>query len=461
MITLTYTTLSEICKGEIIRRGKKDSFQGISIDTRTAEKDMLFLPLKGQRFDGHHFIREAYEKGISGVLIDKDQKLNTDGLDGIYIIEVEDTLKALMDISSYYRRLFDLPCIGVTGSTGKTTTKDMISAVLGNRFKILKNIGNYNNQIGLPLTIFNLEPQHQMAVLEMGMSSLGEIDSLANIANPNIGVITNIGMSHIEHLGSRENIMRAKMEITNYMNSQDYLLLNGDDQFLSQMRNVPTKFIKIFFGLSKDNDIFPEEIQANKNGGYSIVIHWKGKAISFNILQPGIHNVYNALASIWIAFHYNISPEEIQTSLDEFKPSSMRLEIHQFNNIKVINDAYNASPDSMRAALAVLNLQKGNKLAILGNILEMGTFSEEGHRMVGADLALTDINNLVTVGEMAKWIGEEATKHKVDLDWHSFNNNEELIKDLPKILQNIDAILVKGSRGMRMEEIVYYLQERS
>lgn len=461
MISLTFKEIAEICNGSLIKAGDRASFRGISTDTRTLERDMLFIPLLGQQFDGHNFIMEAYEKGISGVLIEKGKGLEIDAIDDIYIIEVDNTLDALMDISKHYRGRFNIPSIGVTGSTGKTTTKDMIATVLNRGFKVLKNIGNLNNQIGLPLTIFNLEEEYQMMVLEMGMSAQGEIDSLARIATPEIGVITNIGMSHIEHLGSRENIMKAKMEIANYMDSNSFLLLNGDDKYLSEMRHRDTKYKKIFFGLSRENDIYPEELEVNQRGGYSIIINWKGKKERFNILQPGIHNVYNALASIWIALHYNISAQEIQRAFDEFMPTGMRLEILDINDKKVINDTYNASPDSMKAALGVLNLMEGSRLAILGNMLEMGIFSEEGHRMVGEYLASTNIEHLITVGEMAKWIGDEAIKNRSSLRWSSYNTNDAVIRELPSVITNIDAILVKGSRSMRMEEIVYFLQERS
>lgn len=246
MIKQSVEKISEMCHGRIVHRGLKDSIEGISTDSRTIKSNDLFIPLIGENFDGHDFIQAACERGASAILKNRDVKVSFDTLDHIYIIEVDDTTKALQDMSKAYKELFSIPFIGITGSNGKTSTKDMISSVLSSKFHVLKNIGNFNNHIGLPLTLFNLDKHHEIAVLEMGMSEFGEIQTLAEIVKPQVAVITNIGVSHIANLGSRENIMKAKMEISSYLEEGDYLLLNGDNDLLSTLKDQSTSFHKIF-----------------------------------------------------------------------------------------------------------------------------------------------------------------------------------------------------------------------
>lgn len=406
---------------------------------------------------------DAARKGASAILCQKEKKLPIDLLKDVAIIEVKDTLEALQLISQYYRKLFAIPFIAVTGSTGKTTTKDIISSVLAYKYNVLKSMGNLNNQIGLPLTLLNLEKQHEMGVVEMGMSSFGEIEALSKIVNPHIAVITNIGLSHIEHLGSRENIMKAKMEIASYLNDRNYLLLNGDDDQLCKRRREEGNYTKIFFGLSKQNDFYPEIVEDLGEKGSIFSIRINGCLYEFSLRQPGIHNVYNALAAVWIGLYYKLSPEEINLALKLYSPTKMRLEIIQTDDVKIINDAYNASPDSMKAALSVLSSIKGNRrIAVLGNMLEMGDFSEIGHRSIGDAVVSNRIDILITVGEMAKWIGKETEKKsKKSMKIFALNSNQEAIAIINNIIEKDDIFLIKGSRGMRMEEIVKFLQERS
>lgn len=454
--------IAKSCNAKILQKGLINEVEGISIDTRTMESKTLFVALKGESFDGHDFIGAACEKGAAAIIFEINRNLDLSRLKDIYIIEVNDTLKALKDISKFYRDQFNIPFIGVTGSTGKTTTKDMVSSVLSYKKQVLKNAGNFNNQIGLPLTLFKLEERHEAAVLEMGMSSFGEIEALVEIVQPQVAVITNIGMSHIEHLGSKENILAAKLEIASKMRVGDYLLLNGDDDYLSKLRGEPSVYSKIYFGLQKENDVVAGNVINHGEEGFSFDVLIQGEKQAYRLSYPGIHNVYNALAAIWIGRHFGMSQEDIQKALDQFEPSKMRMEIVKLEDIKVINDAYNASPDSMRAALGVLNsFTAGRRIAVLGNIYEMGDFAEEGHRAVGSCFASTGVEVLITVGEMAKWIAEEAIDKKTRKELHILNNNQEAISTLNKILQPGDTILVKGSRGMKMEEIVKYLQERS
>lgn len=460
MMKLTVEQLLEATGGRLIQGSPEIEITGISTDTRTLSPGVLFVPLAGENFNGHDFISNAVAQGARGYLQHQDQG---NAPEGVFVIQVGDTLQALMAISRYYRNLFAIPFVGVTGSTGKTTTKDMIAGVLGAKQQVLKNQGNLNNQIGLPMTLFQLEESHRAAVLEMGMSSFGEIYDLANIVRPKVAVITNIGMSHIEKLGSQENILKAKMEITSFMGEEEVLLINGDDPFLKQVKGIPQKFQVFTYGLSPENDIYPTHVEDHGLGGSTLEVSFKGKQMTFHVKQPGIHNVYNALAAIWLGFYFGLQEDEIQRGLATFHPSKMRLEIHEANGITVINDAYNASPDSMKAALTVLNQMEGaRKIAVLGNIFEMGSFSEAGHRAVGAYAAQGNIDVIITVGDLAQWINEEIKAYEDHGKiLHSFSNNQEAIAFLRDFIKPQDVVLIKGSRGMKMEEIVQEILERS
>ena len=463
MMKLFIEDLAKACDGKILQKGIQDEISGISIDSRTIDANMVFVALRGENFDGHDFISSAYQKKVCGIIVEKGKKVNFDELKDIYIIEALNTEEALKSISRYYKSLFPIPFIGVTGSVGKTTTKDMISSVLAYKKEVLRNIGNFNNQIGLPLTLLKLEEKHQMAVLEMGMSSFGEIEELVKIVNPKVGVITNIGMSHIEHLGSKDNILKAKMEIASQMGADNFLLINGDDEYLGKLKGQKSVYKKVFFGLKPDNDIVAQNVINLGEDGFAFDVIFNGVVQSYSIKYPGIHNVYNALAAIWIGLHFNMTYQDIQEAFNTFTPSKMRMEVINLKDLKIINDAYNASPDSMKAALGVLNnITTGRRIAILGNMFEMGSFSEEGHRTVGDYFTNTEVEVLIAVGDMAKWIAEEIldknhSKKKIFI----VKNNEEAISTLQEILEPMDTILVKGSRGMKMEEIVKYLQERS
>ncbi len=464
MMELLIEELAEVCNGKILQRGSRRTATGVSIDSRTAQKDMLFVALRGESYDGHDFIEVAYEKEVAAIIIDTNKKVNYGPLKDIYIIEAKDSEAALKAIGKYYKNKFQIPFIGVTGSVGKTTTKDMIASVLSYKKEVLKNLGNFNNQIGLPLTLFQLEKKHQAAVLEMGMSSFGEIEELVKIVRPKIGVITNIGLSHIEHLGTQKGILRAKMEIASQMDSECMLLLNGDDAYLATLRAEDSIYKKVFFGMKDINDIIAENIINLGEEGFTFDVRINQSKHSYRIGYPGIHNVYNALAAIWIGIEFHMTHGEIQEAFNSFKPSKMRMEIINLKETKIINDAYNASPDSMKAALGVLsNFTNGRKIAVLGNMFEMGSFSEEGHRSVGEYIvSSTEVDVLITVGDMAKWIAEETlTKDNKIRKIYILKDNEEAISTLREILEPKDTVLVKGSRGMKMEEIVKYLQERS
>ncbi|TCO79310.1 UDP-N-acetylmuramoyl-tripeptide--D-alanyl-D-alanine ligase [Marinisporobacter balticus] len=457
------TEVIEGTKGELVRGNSEDIIYGVSTDSRSIIKNELFIPLVGEKFNGHDYIENAVSLGAIAVITSEWTEENFLKYPHLNIIKVKDTLKALQDLAKYYCLKFNIPIIGVTGSTGKTSTKDMIYCVLAKKYKVLKNKGNFNNHIGLPLTALHLKKAHELAIFEMGMSSFGEIDLLAGLVKPEIAVITNVGLSHIEHLGSQENIMKAKMEITNYFDKKSTLVINGDDPLLKTIKDKACNYNKCFIGFGNNCNYQAINIKDLGEEGirFDVCIH--DKIYPFILNVPGEHNIYNALCAIAVGLHFHVAMKLIQEGIEEFKNSKMRLNVMTTNEkIKVINDAYNASPDSMRAALSVLRkMEKHRKIAILGDMLEMGEYAKQGHYDVGCEAGKA-VDVLIAVGKDARYIANGAKETGMDeRQVFSCKNNQETIYILEKILKEEDAVLVKGSRGMRMEEIVEYIQERS
>ncbi|EYE88407.1 UDP-N-acetylmuramoyl-tripeptide--D-alanyl-D-alanine ligase [Fervidicella metallireducens AeB] len=423
--------------------------KGISTDSRNIKDGDLFIALIGQKFDGHEFVQSCYERGAAAVLVSK--KVDVDCPQ----IIVNDTLAALREIARYYRDKFKTPIIAVTGSTGKTSTKEMIASVLKEKFNVHKTKQNFNNEIGLPLTLFELEKEHEISVLEMGMNNLGEIERLAYIARPTIGVITNIGTAHIENLGSRENIMKAKMEITSFFDNKNTLIVNGDDEYLSTLENLPFKLIKV--STKGRGDYNAVDIVNLGENGVEFKCNYKGKIHDFRIIVPGIHNVYNALVAIAIADIYNLTVDEVINGIINFKPGKLRMDIINLENgIKIINDCYNANLDSMKAALDVLGDYKNNRrIAVLGDMFELGSFSEKAHKEVGS-YAKDKCDLLIAVGNDARFIFEESNKSITSI---YFKTKEEACRFLNTEIKDKDVILIKASRGMKMEYITNCITE--
>jgi len=459
MLKISLKELVDAVDGVLIR-GKDRYITSISIDSRETKNGDFFIPIIGEKFDGHNFISSAFESGAIGTLTERNIEFNDNNK---IIVKVKNTTLALKDIAKLILMKKNIPVIAVTGSTGKTTTKELIYNVLSTKYNVLKNEGNYNNHIGLPLTLFNLNEEHEVIVLEMGMSGRGEIDSLAELAHPQIAVITNIGFSHIEKLGSQDEIFKAKMEISNYMKDNNILILNGDDKYLQSVRNLETSYKKIFVGYYEKNDLI-----VTKNYNDSEVIRfevlYKNKPYHFKLSVPGEHNIYNSLLAISVGIQMNIPMEDIQKGISTYKGSNMRLSIVRgINNSKIINDCYNASPDSMLSALKVLS--KGNakrRIAVLGDMYEMGNYSEAAHKRVGYMVKDNNIDILITVGKESLNIGKGAIeKGFLKSNQYHFTKNHDVIKFLQDMICSEDFILIKGSRGMKMEEIVQSLQERS
>lgn len=417
----------------------------IVTDSRKAGANMLFVPIAGENNDGHDFISSAFEHGADVVITHRDIPPVQDK----NIIRVADTRIALGDIAAYYKAKYNLPTVAITGSVGKTTTKDMVSAVLAMKYNTLKTQGNFNNDIGLPLTVFHLKEKHQMAVLEMGMSAKGEISYLANIAKPDVAIITNIGMSHIEKLGSQENIYRAKMEICEDFGEKNLLIVNGDDRFLSRKECAgPCQT----YGIENKNcDIVAENIENLGIDGTKFTAVIDGVNEEFYIRVPGVHNVYNALASILVGRHYGVSIKDIKDGIREFQLTGMRMEVKDIGKITIIDDCYNASPDSIRAAVKVLaGLPRKRKIAVLGDVLEMGDFAEAALKQVGEEISGVDA--LVTVGSIAQNIAIGAKTAGVS-NIISFGTVEDAIEYLAGYIKADDGVLIKASRGMHFERI--------
>ncbi|MCT4621326.1 MAG: UDP-N-acetylmuramoyl-tripeptide--D-alanyl-D-alanine ligase [Marinisporobacter sp.] len=460
---LSIKEMVEATKGNLIKGDSKDLVYGISTDSRSIKDKELFIPLVGENFNGHDFIEKAIQNGANAIFVSEEYEGSLFEEKGLSIIRVKDTLKALQDLAKYYVSKFPIPIIGVTGSTGKTSTKEIIYSVLSKKYKVLKNKGNFNNHIGLPLTVFGLNEEHEIGILEMGMSGFGEINLLADLVKPDVAVITNIGLSHIEHLGSQENILKAKMEITNYFSEKSTLIVNGDDKLLKTLNNKNMDYEKCFIGLEKDCHY--QGVHINDQGEEGIHFHVKinDEMYPFTLNVPGQHNIYNALCAIAVGCKFNMDIASIQEGIKEFKGSKMRMHIFTTHGkIKVINDAYNASPDSMGAAINVLSKMTNRKIAILGDMLEMGEYAKYGHCDVGRGVADNKIDILIAVGTNANHIAKGAIENKFDQEKvYVCKDNEEVMEILKNILKKEDVVLIKGSRGMRMEEIVQYIQERS
>ncbi|MGL5717468.1 MAG: UDP-N-acetylmuramoyl-tripeptide--D-alanyl-D-alanine ligase [Paraclostridium sp.] len=457
MEALSIKELLVATNGKLVEGNEKEEITNIVIDNRVAKPGDVFIAIIGENLDGHKFMQGALDNGCKTFIKNKSNSIKFESSD-INLIEVEDTTIALGDIARYYKEKFNIPYIGVTGSVGKTTTKDMIYAAISNKFDTLKNEGNFNNHIGVPLTLFNLNKDYECAIIEMGMSNAKEIEYLANIVNPKIGVISNIGLSHIENLGSQEGILKAKLEIATNFNESNTLIINGDDEYLKKICKEDLKYQVKTFGFNTNNDIYCKEYSMNEDSiNFICVIEDKEEKIY--IPTVGKHNIYNAMAAILVGLTLNMELEDIKLGLTTFTASKMRLDIFKSNELTIINDAYNASPDSMKAALDILGRYEKRRVAILGDMFEMGEHSEYGHRLVGQH-AINNVDILITIGEMSEYIGQEANKLGLSNEFiHHFKNKEIAIESLDKIIKDKDVVLVKASRGMKLEKIVEYLNK--
>jgi len=441
-------------KGEIVQAGNlKKKPERMIIDSREVTHDDFFVPLCGESTDGHFFLGDAAQRGACGCFIGEDHKVLIP--ENITVIKVKDTLQALQRLAEVYRSKFSIPVIGVTGSNGKTTTKDLIAAVLSKRYNTLKTEGNLNNHIGLPLMISRLQNSHSAAVFEMGMSGRGEIACLAHLAQPAIGVITNIGESHLEALGSRENIAAAKCELLPFLSETGTAVLNADEPLLvPHIKCLRAKLITFGFSVEADICCASEKLLGGKK-------HLRLEQCGFKPLEistplPGRHNIYNLMAAVAVARELGLKNEEIVQGLTDLCLTGMRLEIETTpGGINIINDAYNASPSSMAAALDVLVEKAGNagKIAVLGDMLELGGFEDEGHLLIGRLAAEKGIDALVLLGSRSKMIAKGAMQAGyAACSIFDCSDHAEAARCVMTLAKKGDWVLIKGSRGMCMEK---------
>ncbi len=435
--------------GELLSGFDGDLIDSVSINSREIKNGALFVPTKGENVDGHKFIENAFAAGAVATLTSAHDSVKSDKI----YIKVKDTKVALQQLAAYYRRKFNIPVVGITGSVGKTSTKEMISSVLSAKFNVHKTAGNLNGQIGLPLTIFGIELCHDVAVVEMGISEFDEMATLSEIAAPTYAVMTNIGVTHIENLHTKENIFKEKFKITNSLNKSDYLFINGDDEVLSKTQNS-YRFNVVSFGI-KNNCNFTAKNIFYENETTTFEVLFNENRQKFEIPTLGEHHVYNALAAIAIGLSMGMNVEEIQEGLSRFKNVGMRQSIHYLDGITLIDDSYNANPDSMKSALKVLSqiAKNGRKIAILADMLELGDMAKQLHFEVGIFAAQLGVDILITVGELAKFISDGAINFNKNIINYSFSFNKEAFECLENLIRAGDSILVKGSRGMHMEEI--------
>lgn len=444
-------TLNEIASWVNGEAAGSAEITGVSTDTRTIKQGNLFVPISGENFNGHDFAAKAVSQGAAAALWGKGEPAPPENLPVVY---VEDTLQALQDLASSYLASLPTKVVGITGSNGKTTTKDMVAAVLGTKYKVQKTIGNYNNHIGLPLTVLALEEDTDIAVLEMGMSGRGEIEILSKLTHPQAAIITNIGESHLQDLGSREGIAEAKFEITAGLQQNGTLVIYGEEPLLTQ-KTADTPFHVRTFGGNEKNDFYPVRVEQKSNGTHFTM----NKAPEESLFMPilGTHNIYNALAAIAVAEQFQVPLASIKAGLNTLQMTGMRTElIKGATGVTIINDAYNASPTSMRAAIGLLrDLQGyGKKIVVLADMLELGEEEESFHFETGRSIDAENIDCVFTFGKLGRKIAEGAAVNFSEKDVEAYENKEDLIASLSSKVKEGDIVLVKGSRAMKLEEIV-------
>lgn len=448
-MNMTVGEIVAACAGELLCGDPETVITAVSTDSRKIDGGTLFVPIIGEKTDAHTFINAVFAAGAAATLTQEHDSIN----DAHAWIRVADTAEALQRIAAVYRRRFHIPLVGITGSVGKTTTKEMVALALSAGLNVMKTEGNFNSQIGLPLTMFNLAPEHQAAVIEMGISDFGEMSRLARIAAPDYAVVTNIGISHIEQLKSQLNIMNEKLHIIDYFHKGSVLFLNGDDKMLAGLRGQFNSKI-IYFGTQLWCDFRAENIRSTASST-QFTLFGSEEIGEVRLPALGMHNVTNALAALAVAYTLGVPLPKAIAQLTGYHPLAMRQQIHHVNEITVIDDSYNASPDAIKSSVQVLcGFHTGKRIAVLADMLELGDFSKNAHFAVGKHAAEAGVDFLITVGERAQEIARGAQSVHPDIPCFCYGDNQEAIAKLKAILTAGDAVLVKGSRAMRTDQIV-------
>ena len=453
MKNLTLRNITRACQGTY--HGNESLLDrevaGVTIDSRKVEKDFLFVAINGERFNAHQFIPDTIEKGALCVVSHED----LGDTDYPYIL-VEATGQALLDIAKLYRDSFDVKVVGITGSVGKTSTKEMIASVLAQKYNVHKTQGNFNNECGLPLTIFEMNEEHQVSVLEMGINHFGEMRKLSTVASPDICVITNIGVAHLEFLKTREGIMQEKTQMFQDMKPGGSVVLNGDDPLLSTIGPVKGSD-PIFYGLDQDkNVVYATDVEPLGLKGTSCTIHLPEGSFSCVVPLPGIHMVSNALAGSAVGSKLGLTTEEIKRGIESLPSIPGRNHIIQTDHLILLDDCYNANPVSMKASLDVLNMGIGRKVAVLGDMGELGPDYAALHRSVGEYAAEIGIDLVCAIGPMSKEIAEGAASDGTKALW--FETKADFLAQTKDILKDGDNVLIKASHGMEFPEIVEALR---
>ncbi|MCK5260263.1 MAG: UDP-N-acetylmuramoyl-tripeptide--D-alanyl-D-alanine ligase [Candidatus Omnitrophica bacterium] len=450
---LTVEEIKKATKGTFVQGSISSTVNGVSIDSRKTSKGNIFIAIAGARFDGHDFIRQAIRRGAAAVIVSKKIACSNE----ITVIRVADTTKALGQIAAWHRKRFCIPVIAITGSTGKTTTKEMVASVLEKRFKVLKNVGTENNQYGVPLTLLNLNSSHQVAILELGTNQPGDIRWLAKIARPTVSIFTNIGESHLERLKSPAGVFREKAQLINSMEPGGTVIVNGDDRYLAR---IPRKYKGqkvIRFGCGKNVDHRANDIIVRNNR----CLHFKVKCHAFKINSVAMHNVYNALAVVSCGLASKIRYSDIIVALARFKFCDARQEITKIGRLWLIDDTYNANPISLKSAIHTLDTLdiKGKRVVMCADMLELGPRSAHLHRSAGEMIGRSRADVVLTTGRHARYITQGFNRAKGSGTGLHCKDLKEAQKRLKEFCSPGDAVLVKGSRGMRMEQVVIFLKK--
>lgn len=460
MKNLTLRNLADACGGRLYNA--YDSIcdfevEEIVTDSRKVTKNSLFIAIRGERVDGHDFINGCYEAGA--VCVISEQELNTEKP----YIQVERSLQAVKDIAEFYLKGLNCKVVGITGSVGKTSTKEMIASVLSEKYQVLKTEGNFNNELGLPLTVFRIREEHEIAVLEMGISDFGEMSRLAKIARPDISVITNIGLCHLENLKTRDGILQAKTEMFEFLKDGAAIILNGDDDKLSAIGD--SNGIKpVFYGIehTEQSDVYADSITPLGIRGIRCRIHDREQMDMDVMIQiPGRHMVYNALAAVCVGKQMGLTQEEIRRGIEKILPVSGRNNIISVDGITLIDDCYNANPVSMKASIDVLSYAETRKVAILGDMFELGREEADFHSEIGDYIGDKGIDVVVLAGTRMKHAYLKLHEANENYTLYYFEQTDDLIRELEHIIRKEDTVLVKASHGMNFIKIIDYFTKKS
>ncbi len=447
---MTLEKIAAAVEGKLVCKDneKETAIKGVVIDNRNVEQDFLFVPIKGARVDGHSFIKNAFESGAAAVFSEYEPEEPI----GPYII-VKNTEKALKELAVYYRSCLSIPIIGIIGSVGKTSTKEMTASVLSQKFSVLKTEGNFNNEIGLPLTLFRINEDHEVAVVEMGISDFGEMDRLGRMARPTAVIMTNIGQCHLENLKTRDGILKAKTEVFSHLTSPATVILNGDDDKLCTVQKVPGAEV-VFYGKTEAAGVRILETESLGLRGVRVTLETSAGKFTAEIPLPGMHNVYNAAAATAAGLMLGMTTEEIRSGIEKVETIGGRSNfVTASNGATIIDDCYNANPQSMKASLSVLSQAEGRKIAVLGDMGELGSDEKALHYEVGKAVAENGIDLLFYTGELSKEIGRAVKDSGAKCEVYEFEHKETMIQALKKEIRKEDTVLVKASHFMEYGEV--------